>query len=90
LLKEPTEIKKCRDGITDEQLAKLNTTSVSDICLAQKLCKEDETVDFTQLNTETTSGPNDDQFEAIPDVENAAEANAHDPKGFKTFEKAQV
>ncbi|KAI6183617.1 hypothetical protein M3Y97_00507700 [Aphelenchoides bicaudatus] len=89
LLKEPVEIKKCRDGITDDQLSKLNSTSVSDICVAQKLCKDGETVDLSQSNSKTSSEQNDDQFEAIPDVEGAAATHTQDPKGFKMFEKSQ-
>jgi hypothetical protein len=55
--------------------------------MSQKLCKEGESVDLS--HAETDSSQNDDQFEAIPDVEGNAETNAPDPKGFKTFEKAQ-
>jgi hypothetical protein len=84
LLKEPADIKKCRDGITADQLAKLNSTSVDDICVSQKLCKEGEKVDLS------SSTPPEDEFEPIPDVEEAASVHSFDdPKGFKSFAKSQ-
>ncbi|KAI6223216.1 hypothetical protein M3Y95_00866000 [Aphelenchoides besseyi] len=83
LLKDEAEIRTCRNGITDEQLKKLTSATVTEICEAQKLCKSGELPLEAQAN-ET----DDEQFDAIPDVENPITV-VDDPKGFKTFNKAQ-
>jgi cytochrome c1 len=81
--------------VTEDQLAKLNTTSVDEICVAQKLCKEGrllasfltdfpgEIVDLEKLSegVQPPAQQADEEFEAIPDVEGAADAHsADDPK----------
>ncbi|KAI6218551.1 hypothetical protein M3Y99_01701000 [Aphelenchoides fujianensis] len=93
LLKEAAEIQKCREGITDEQLKRLNSATVAEICVAQKLCREDEQPAMLSdaAAPQLVDPETGEEFEAIPDVDEPV-GDAHsadDPKGFKTSNKAQ-
>ena len=81
--------------MTDGQLSRLNSATVSDICVSQKLCKPNETplaVDGALGAGAPLPAVDEDgePLETIPDIEGAADAHASsDPKGFKQYNKAQ-
>ncbi|CAD5217494.1 unnamed protein product [Bursaphelenchus xylophilus] len=84
LLRSPEEIDKCREDIDDEKLKQLDTKTVEEMCVEQKMCKKNEKPREFRTTLEVKT-----QTPISSNIETAFYTSKHgDSNGFKQFNSA--